>query len=118
VAKTIESGFQRAGELVARYGGEEFAIILPLLDKEAAAERAENIRLAIWDLNIIHESSKIDQRVSVSLGVATTHSDAVLNLAELIHAADNALYAAKHNGRNCVASDPPTDHNPVITGTA
>jgi diguanylate cyclase (GGDEF)-like protein/PAS domain S-box-containing protein len=118
VAKTIESGFQRAGELVARYGGEEFAIILPLLDNAAAMERAENIRQAIWDLNVTHESSEIAQRVSVSLGVATTQGDTVLDLQALVHAADNALYAAKHNGRNSVANDPDTIHNSIVSGTA
>lgn len=119
VAKTIESGFQRAGELVARYGGEEFAIILPLLDNAAAMERAENIRQAIWDLNVTHERSEIDQRVSVSLGVATTQGEAVASVQALVHAADNALYTAKHNGRNCVANEPPdTVTHPVVSGTA
>jgi diguanylate cyclase (GGDEF)-like protein/PAS domain S-box-containing protein len=118
VAKAIESGFQRAGELVARYGGEEFAIILPLLDSAAAMERAENIRQAIWDLSVTHESSEIAQRVSVSLGVATTQGEAALNLQALVHAADNALYIAKHNGRNCVANNPDTVNNPVVSGTA
>lgn len=105
VAQTIASGFQRAGELVARYGGEEFAVILPSLENEAAIQRAESVRLAIWNLNLAHKSSGIAQRITVSLGVASTNSDSTFNLSQLVHAADNALYTAKHNGRNCVASD-------------
>jgi diguanylate cyclase (GGDEF)-like protein len=117
VAKSIESGFQRAGELVARYGGEEFAIILPLLEKEAAVERAENLRMAIWNLNLPHESSEIAQQLTVSLGVATTNSDTPLTLQQLVNAADNALYQAKHQGRNCVASDSQQINNSFISGT-
>ncbi len=111
VAKTIESGFQRAGELVARYGGEEFAIILPLLEKEAAVERAENIRLAILNLHFPHETSEIAQQLTVSLGVATANNETLLDLHKLVNAADNALYQAKHHGRNCVASDSQKIHN-------
>jgi diguanylate cyclase (GGDEF)-like protein/PAS domain S-box-containing protein len=117
VAKSIESGFQRAGELVARYGGEEFAIILPLLEKEAAVERAENLRLAIWNLNLPHESSEIAQQLTVSLGVATTNSETPLTLQQLVNAADNALYHAKHIGRNCVASDNQQINNSFVSGT-
>jgi len=117
VAKTIESGFQRAGELVARYGGEEFAIILPLLEKAAAVERAENLRLAILKLNLPHESSEVAKQLTVSLGVATTNSDALLNLPQLVNAADNALYQAKHRGRNCVAGDDQSFIDPIASGT-
>jgi diguanylate cyclase (GGDEF)-like protein/PAS domain S-box-containing protein len=118
VAKTIESGFQRAGELVARYGGEEFAIILPLLEKEAAIERAENLRLAIWNLNLPHESSEIAQQLTVSLGVATATNDTPMTLQQLVNAADNALYQAKHHGRNCVASNNQPLNNSFVSGTA
>ena len=119
VAKAIESGFQRAGELVARYGGEEFAIILPLLEQTAAVERAENLRTMIWNLNLPHESSEIAERVSISLGVATYTTDTLFDLPQLVGAADNALYKAKHNGRNCVASAEQQTMKPVVSdGTA
>ena len=119
VAKAIESGFQRAGELVARYGGEEFAIILPLLEQTAAVERAENLRTMIWNLNLPHESSEIAERVSISLGVATYTTDTLFDLPQLVGAADNALYKAKHNGRNCVASAKQQTMKPVVSdGTA
>ena len=114
VAKTIESGFQRAGELVARYGGEEFAIILPLLEKEAAVDRAENLRAAILSLNLPHVSSDVAKQVTVSLGVATTSSETSMDLPQLVNAADNALYHAKHQGRNCVASDDQIKVNPNV----
>ena len=102
VAKTIQDIFQRAGELVARYGGEEFAIVLPLLEKGAAFEAAENIRLAIWNLKLPHVSSQIAKQLSVSLGVASADGESLYSLDQLINAADNALYKAKNNGRNRV----------------
>lgn len=102
VAQTIHHIFQRAGELVARYGGEEFAIILPLVGKEAALAAADNIRLAVWNLNIPHISSQISNRVSVSLGIACADDVSQFNTQLLIDAADNALYKAKHGGRNRV----------------
>ena len=116
VAKTIEGGFQRAGELVARYGGEEFAIILPLLEKEAAVERAENLRAAILNLDLPHETSDVAKQLTVSLGVATTNGDTPMSLSELVNAADNALYHAKRHGRNCVASDNQPTINPLASG--
>jgi len=102
VTQTIQNIFQRAGELVARYGGEEFAIILPLLEKDAALAAAENIRLAVWNLKIPHISSAISDQLSVSLGVASADGVSPFSIQQLISAADNALYTAKHNGRNRV----------------
>jgi PleD family two-component response regulator len=51
------------------------------------------------------------------LGVATTNSETPLTLQQLVNAADNALYHAKHIGRNCVASDNQQINNSFVSGT-
>jgi diguanylate cyclase (GGDEF)-like protein/PAS domain S-box-containing protein len=85
----------RNTDTVARYGGEEFAIILPETDFEGAMTLAERCRLAV-------ETAPWSQRpLTISLGVATLTSIMVFPGA-LIQDADEALYLAKHFGRNRV----------------
>jgi diguanylate cyclase (GGDEF)-like protein len=84
-----------------RYGGEEFCLLLPNTDSVRALQIGEMVRQAIWNLAMPHETS-MHQNVTVSVGVAcTTPSDAA-RPGDLIEAADAALYAAKHRGRNAV----------------
>lgn len=100
VAQTIESSIKRSKDLVARYGGEEFIVILPDIDIKGAAVVAENIRQQVKLLNIAHSSSKISDRLTISLGVATTIPAINSQATTLIVAADKLLYLAKQNGRN------------------
>jgi diguanylate cyclase (GGDEF)-like protein len=93
VAKTLSAG-ARTIDLVARYGGEEFALVLPGTDAATAAHVAERLRGAIADM-------PGSPAITASLGVAS-FPDAALNAADLIAAADEALYAAKQEGRNRV----------------
>jgi diguanylate cyclase (GGDEF)-like protein len=84
-----------------RYGGEEFCLLLPNTASVRALQIGEMVRQAIWSLALPHETS-MHQNVTVSVGVAcTTPSDAA-RPGDLIEAADAALYAAKHRGRNAV----------------
>jgi len=106
VAQCIKSVFKRSGDLPARYGGEEFAIILPGCDGLELQERAETLRLGIYDLQIPHSSSRADQVVTVSVG-AVTYKPASKEVVapkprELFTEADKALYRAKASGRNRV----------------
>ena len=89
-------------EIVARYGGEEFMIVLPDATLQQAMERAEDIRRAIEALTVIHLNQRLGL-VTISAGVATFPTDGG-NQADLIKAADEALYQAKHAGRNRVTS--------------
>lgn len=110
VASTLANVFQRSGELQARYGGEEFVIILPGLDSEAAQRRAEALRRAVWGNDIQHPASKIADRVTLSIGVATylpRGKTGSPDPADLIESADQALYVAKNNGRNQVVVGEP-----------
>lgn len=100
VAKSIEKSLKRPGDFCARYGGEEFIIILPATDQNGAMKIAEEIRNNVSGLNIPHEKSLPDQRVTISLGVATKNTGELISHEVLLKMADDALYIAKEKGRN------------------
>jgi diguanylate cyclase (GGDEF)-like protein len=89
----------RAEDTPARYGGEEFAVVLRKATSEQAAEIAERIRVQIAD--IPPADMGIAEQVTVSIGVAVAEVRAN-EVPVLIAAADEALYAAKRQGRNRV----------------
>jgi two-component system, cell cycle response regulator len=94
----------RAFDLVARYGGEEFVVVLPETPLPVAVVVAERLRAVIAEKSIVFsEGTEID--VSISVGVAVTR-DASETAASLMRRADEALYAAKGHGRNCVMTYP------------
>ncbi len=84
-----------------RYGGEEFCLLLPNTDALKALEIGEMVRAAVQDLALPHATSS-HQIVTVSVGVAATLPNDTQRPGDLIEAADAALYAAKHRGRNTV----------------
>ena len=90
-------------DLLARYGGEESVAVLidrSAADAEAAAER---IVADVAALAIPHAGSSTGGTVSISVGVATHHPAAAASYRRWQRTADNALYAAKNQGRNrCV----------------
>lgn len=103
IAKAICEAIQRSVDLVARYGGEEFAIILPNTPMNGAIKVAERIRKKVEQLQISHPSSESNNYVTVSLGVACQIPHSELSTDSLITQADQALYTAKNQGRNCTA---------------
>jgi two-component system cell cycle response regulator len=74
--------------------------VLPDCELAGALEVAERMRAAVADTAV--ETAAGPAQVSVSIGVATMSRDEVSSLAQLLQRADNALYRAKENGRNCV----------------
>jgi diguanylate cyclase (GGDEF)-like protein len=86
---------------VGRYGGEEFLIVLPGSDERGAVSVAERIRSAVSNKAVRHSGGII--RLTVSLGLVATSPYADVTVESLIHAADQALYAAKARGKDCVA---------------
>ena len=84
-----------------RYGGEEFCLLLPNTGPVRALEIGETVRAAIQGLAMPHVTSSY-QMVTVSVGVAVTLPNESQRPGDLIEAADAALYAAKHRGRNTV----------------
>jgi len=102
VARSLTDTLQRPGDIVARYGGEEFVIILPDTDAEGAVHVAEALRTEVEALRIPHTSSTTSEVVTISLGIADATPSRGSTPAELISASDQALYRAKHRGRNRV----------------
>ncbi|ELS00603.1 diguanylate cyclase (GGDEF) domain-containing protein [Xenococcus sp. PCC 7305] len=100
VAQTIDMTIKRSKDLVARYGGEEFIVILPNVELAGATRVAKNIQAEINVLNIPHINSLISDRLTVSLGVASTIPTINSAASALITAADQALYRAKKQGRD------------------
>lgn len=91
----------RTVDAIGRYGGEEFAILLPGSDQTGAMIVAERIRARIFNSPI--EIGEASIQVSVSIGVAQTDAN-VQDIANLIKAADVAMYGAKREGRNRISA--------------
>ncbi len=85
-----------------RYGGEEFCLLLPNTSADRALEIGDMVRIAVQNLSMPHVTSCY-QTVTVSVGVASTKPNDAQHPRDLVEAADAALYAAKHRGRNAVA---------------
>jgi diguanylate cyclase (GGDEF)-like protein len=84
-----------------RYGGEEFCLLLPNTSPQRALEIGETVRATVQGLNLPHVTSSYG-KVTVSVGVAATLPNDAQTPGDLVEAADTALYAAKHRGRNTV----------------
>jgi diguanylate cyclase (GGDEF)-like protein len=104
IAQALPASLRRAGELAARYGGEEFAAILPDVPLDDAASVAEAMREAVRALELPHEASTVQSFVTISVGVATVQPNPANSPAQLLSAADQALYRAKRAGRNRVVT--------------
>jgi diguanylate cyclase (GGDEF)-like protein len=95
IVANILQDILRGADVAARYGGEEFAILLPQTTATEAAAIAERLRQRI-------EHTEFPKRkVTVSIGIASC-SNEVETPADLVGAADHALYDAKNHGRNNV----------------
>lgn len=85
----------RDTDIAARYGGEELAIIFPKTQMNSAYNLAERMRI------LVYEEFKNDMSITISLGVANCPRHAT-SADKLVKAADDALYLAKTEGKNCV----------------
>jgi diguanylate cyclase (GGDEF)-like protein len=88
----------RTSDVVCRYGGDEFILILPDTGLHQVAERLDELRREVKNLEHVHEG-RILPTASVSIGVAQWPDDGA-SPEDLIKAADYALYSAKHTGRD------------------
>jgi diguanylate cyclase (GGDEF)-like protein len=117
VAQALASACSRPADLVARYGGEEFAVLLPQTPRIGAEHMAQGVLEAVAALAIVPGDPNDGDRLSVSVGASTSrmqstptgllvdcpageHEAAATDAChDLVHAADVALYCAKHAGR-------------------
>lgn len=101
VAEMIRPAIKERG-IAARFGGDEFVIILPGVPHQDALAVAESIRARAKNYRHFTQNQAL-ATLSISLGVATAPQSGVTSHT-LFHAADLALYEAKHAGKNVVRS--------------
>ena len=92
----------RSADIAGRYGGEEFCVVLPNTSVKGALVIAERIRKAMADIKIAVGDGRPPDGRTVSVGVAEFAGDE--SVEKMLNTADSALYRAKQDGRNRVAS--------------
>lgn len=102
VADVISHHARRPLDITARYGGEEFAVVWYHPTASELAKMAEVLTRAVAALELPHADSEFG-KVTISVGVALMTPAAGQSSANVLRAADEALYQAKHLGRNRVA---------------
>lgn len=100
VARVLAANIREA-DAVGRYGGEEFLLVLPGTSLDGALALAERCRAQLEETEITDDLGR-GFGVSASFGVASTEAVLFPGIAELLKAADDALYRAKEKGRNRV----------------
>ncbi|EJN08817.1 sensor domain-containing diguanylate cyclase [Herbaspirillum sp. YR522] len=104
VAATLSHAAQRKHDVVARYGGEEFAVLLPDCDSSCALGIAQAMMARLRKQRITHAHG-VGGIVTASVGVASLTAPGGLTITprDLIEVADEALYVAKHQGRDRIS---------------
>ena len=115
VAVAFSHFARRPLDFTARYGGEEFALVLYGVDHEFVSEVAERARAAIEGLAMAHERSTVAPVLTASIGAACVRPIESRSHAGLIQLADEALYAAKREGRNRIVTME-TEYSELRTG--
>ncbi|VAX07467.1 GGDEF domain protein [hydrothermal vent metagenome] len=95
-------------DIIGRLGGEEFALILPETDLPGAIELAERLRQNVSGLLV--KLGNTDIKFTISIGIAELQAENK-TLDDLLLQADNALYTAKRNGRNCIEGPDKQDNS-------
>jgi diguanylate cyclase (GGDEF)-like protein len=107
----LAGGCKRTCDVLARIGGEEFALLLPETEIEQAEAVAERLRCEVAQ----SPRADVAHSATVSIGVATAN-DNMAGISDLMKTADQALYAAKRNGRNRVMSGLAATEAPALAG--
>jgi diguanylate cyclase (GGDEF)-like protein len=102
VAACLLAAVARNEDIVARFGGEEFAVILPDTGPDGARLVADRLLKEVRVAAIPHSASSSPGKcLTVSIGIGSTVGTRVNMVEKLLGLADEALYAAKRNGRDC-----------------
>lgn len=91
----------RQGDITGRYGGEEFGVIITNAEKEAVYSLCERIRKKVEDHDFVIDNKTI--KITISMGIHFKSAQEEITAAGMVRKADEALYRAKHSGRNRVA---------------
>jgi diguanylate cyclase (GGDEF)-like protein len=100
VARVLTEGLQRSSDEVARYGGEEFAILLPNTEMVGAVRLVERIQQDMIRAGLNHGKGGASELVTLSFGIASCVPSFAMSFADLLTAADRAMYHSKEQGRN------------------
>src|SRR5690606_3077149 len=115
IATVVDEFAKRPLDLAARYGGEELAVILFDVPRELAATIAEQLRAAVENLGIRRRGKDEAGVVTISIGVAIVLPTLERSPEGAVQLADEALYAAKRDGRNRVVMYE-REHDALSTG--
>ncbi|MBU1659656.1 diguanylate cyclase [bacterium] len=100
VAKVLNDTLKRPSDFVFRLGGEEFGVLLVDTDEASSIALAQKICDSVRERQIVHEWSKVNDFVTISIGLVCCIADDALDENALISRADKMLYEAKEGGRN------------------
>ena len=100
VAKVLQDTLRRPSDYVFRLGGEEFGVLLSETDESHSARLARDICNAVRAREIKHKASKVNEYLTISVGVVCVKADDKLDEELLISRADEMLYRAKESGRD------------------
>ncbi len=103
VARSIAAALNRPGDLAFRIGGDEFACLFATTTEQESLDLAERIRAQFAALAIAHACNLPHGRATLSAGLAFLAPGAEVPMAQAYEMADQALYRAKHQGRNTVS---------------
>ena len=103
VAACMRQTLHRSGDLCFRIGGDEFACLFSSSGEQESLALAEQLRACMAGRQMPHAGNPPTQHVTLSLGLAFIAPDAMLTQEEIYRQADQALYRAKHRGRNTVS---------------
>ncbi len=109
IARIMRQHARRPDDVVARLGGEEFVLLMPDTEGLGAEAIAVHMQEAIRSLAVTNQASPFDKKLTVSIGIGcVNHPEAGVDPTVLVDCADQALYDAKHQGRNrnCTRSLP------------
>jgi diguanylate cyclase (GGDEF)-like protein/PAS domain S-box-containing protein len=98
IGKTVQNTFRRSGDFGFRLGGEEFGIFWHADDYEGVVRIVSIFRSAVEQLGLEHLYSEIGNKITISIGVCLCQD--IYKQEEVYKNADEALYEAKHSGRN------------------
>lgn len=100
IAQLLAAFGLRSNDIFARFGGESFVLMLPGCELRGAIAIAERMIQSVRDLKIPHEAMKQPGHLSISIGVAAEYPHPEVEPEHLFEQADDALFMAKHAGKN------------------